>query len=85
MSETQRVQDILLGAIMGIGLGVIGGLWASTFDELFLKNQSDTTLIVLLVVFSLVLLLLGYGLWAAAKRIGETKQQATPSTLKRLI
>jgi hypothetical protein len=71
MTETQRVQDILIGAILGIGLGIIGGLWASTFDELFLKNQSSTTLSALLIVFSLVLLLLGYGLWVATKKIGK--------------
>jgi hypothetical protein len=71
MTETQRVQDILIGAILGIGLGIIGGLWASTFDELFLKNQTQTNLAIILVVFSVLLLLLGYGLWVAAKKIGK--------------
>ena len=71
MTENQRVQDILVGAILGIGLGIIGGLWASTFDELFLKNQTKTNLYIFFLAFSLIILLLGYGLWTAAKKLGN--------------
>lgn len=73
MTEPQRVQDILIGAILGIGLGIIGGLWASTFDELFLKNQTQTNLVIILIVLSFVLLMLGYGLLIAAKNLGKTR------------
>jgi len=72
MSVHQRVQDILIGAIFGIILGIIGGLWASVFDHLFLENASKDVLYSLFCIYSIGIIAIGIFLWIYAKRLGRT-------------
>lgn len=71
MSVNQRVQDILIGAIFGIILGIIGNLWASVFDHLFLENASKDFLYVLLVIFSIGTVAIAILLWTYARKLGR--------------
>lgn len=59
MVGNQRIQDILIGAILGIMLGIIGSLWASVFDHLFLENASKDLLDSLFVIFSIGIFAIG--------------------------
>lgn len=67
MSVKWRVQDILIGAIFGIILGIVINLWASVFDHLFLENTPKNILYVLFFIFSIGIIVIVIGLWIYAK------------------
>lgn len=73
MFANQRAQDILIGAIFGIILGLMSGLWASVFDHLFLENASKTILYGYFISYSIGLIAVGVILYMYAKRFGKQK------------
>jgi hypothetical protein len=71
MSVHQRAQDILIGAIFGLVLGIIGNLWTDVFDHLVFENYSKDILWCLLFIYTIGLGAFGIGLWSYMKRLGR--------------
>jgi hypothetical protein len=71
MSDRHRAQDILIGSIFGLVLGVMLSLWASVFDHLFLQNASRDFLSWLFGIYSLSLVVVGVILFTYARRFGR--------------
>jgi len=67
----ERAQDILIGALFGIVLGLISGLWASAYDHLFLEGTDRSMLIVEFIFFTIGLVAAGGILFWYAKQMGN--------------
>lgn len=73
MSVQQRDQDILVGAIFGLVLGIISNLWVSVYDHLFLENAPPAFLFGLFILDTIGLIFIGCYLWNYIKRLGKGK------------
>lgn len=65
----RRAQDILIGTLFGLILGIISNLWVSVFSELFIKNMSPNRLILLLILYSAGIIFIGALLWIYIKKL----------------
>ena len=73
MSVRKRVQDILIGVIFGIVLGVIVNLWSSVFDHLYLENSPKDVLSGLFIIYSIGIVAIGIVLWQYIKKLGRNE------------
>jgi len=69
MTVIQRAQDILIGSLFGVVLGVILSLWASVFDHLYLENATKEFLYNLFVIYSLGLAMVFIGILLYVRRL----------------
>jgi len=58
-----RAQEILIGTLFGLILGIVSNLWVSVFDKLFLKNMSSNMLSGLFILYSIGTIGIGALLW----------------------
>lgn len=71
MSVNQRTQDILLGAIFGVILGIVGNMWTDVFYHLYLENASDVSLWSWLIILTIGLVIIGVYLLSYVRRLEQ--------------
>ena len=77
MAIYHRAEDILIGSLFGLILGIMLSLWASVFDHLFLQNASRDTLLWLFGFYSAGLIAYGIGIFLYIRKLERLGRHKT--------